>query len=234
MYIFPIIYMGTLTDEELVEHECSDRIWLHTSDFEKTMGESEPGLLQLFQLTNRVDQSIVGSVHGIHSGEPDTVYVPNWMFQCLDLDDNVELTPFQPSLCTRITIQPHTSDHLHADDPQELLRDAFERYACITMGATIPLWIGLPLPFTVTITDVNPNTNNTLCIRNCEIELELLRPLDMPEEVVEAEVETAEKAVEAEKAEKAVAPGIILGGAKSTKSRRELLAEAAANRIHKN
>jgi hypothetical protein len=49
----------------------------------------------------------------------------------------------------------------------------------------------------VTIAELGPVSNSTLCIRNCELSLELLRPLDMPEEVRAEEAEEAVKAVKA-------------------------------------
>lgn len=240
MRILPLLYLEHLTEEEIDEHECSDRIWLPSREFERYIQESEPGVVALFRIVNAVEQSVVGTLYNPHTQDTDTLYMPQWMISCLDLDDSVTLELVQPSLCTRIVLQPHTSEHIHAEDPQELLRDAFERYTCVTSGSTIPLWVGTPMD--VTIVSVFPESDAPLCIRNCEIELELLRPLDMPEEPLVAEQEgkhsdtEAEAETESVEAEQVSEPGILLGGVvhNVSKSRREIMAEAALRRLQKN
>jgi hypothetical protein len=236
MRILPLIYLEHLTEEEIDEHECSDRVWLPSREFERYMQESEPGVVALFRIVNSVEQSVVGTLYNPHTEDTDTMYMPRWMISCLDLDDSVTLELVQPSLCTRIVLQPHTSEHIHAEDPQELLRDAFERYTCVTSGSTIPLWVGTTME--VTIVSVFPESNAPLCIRNCEIELELLRPFDMPEQEEKQSESGADTETETEPVgeQKEAEPGILLGGVAHhvSKSRREIMAEAALRRLHKN
>jgi len=77
----------------------------------------------------------------------------------------------------------------------------------------------------VTIAELGPIPNRTLCIRNCELSLDLLRPLDMPEATAsvatEAVTET-EAATVAEVAEAAPA---------DSRPRHVILAEAARKRL---
>jgi len=186
MRIQPLVFLEHLTDEQIREHEGSDRLWLSRREFERAVTESEPGVTTILRLTNRVEQTTVGAVYSIHhnEGEEDTIYAPQWMCSLLDLEDTISIERCAPSMCSRIVLQPHTSEHVSADEPLELLNRAFERYTCITSGTTIPLWLDtLAQSIRATVVGMLPETFEPLCIRGSELELELLRPLDMPEEV---------------------------------------------------
>jgi hypothetical protein len=185
MQILPLMYLDTLDDAAIARHNCSDRIWIHRSEFE-TWISPEVGTVTLVQLHNRLGQTAVGCVYGVHHGDENTLYVPQWMYDALDFDtEEVELTRTTPSMCTGIVLQPHTSDHIHAAaivDPQEFLRDGFEQYSALTPGQTLDLWVGsddCKHPMTCTVLRLLP-TNETLAIRNCEMTLELMVPLDTP------------------------------------------------------
>jgi hypothetical protein len=185
MQILPLMYLDTLDDAAIARHNCSDRIWIHRSAFEAWI--SPEGTVTLVQLQNRLAQSVVGCVFSVHHGDENTLYVPQWMYDALDFDtEEVELTRTTPSMCTGIVLQPHTSDHIHAAvvvDPQEFLRDGFEQYSALSPGQTLNLWVGAGEdrghPMTCTVLRLLP-TNETLSIRNCEMTLELMVPLDTP------------------------------------------------------
>ena len=237
--ILPIFYLENLTDEEISEHECSDRIWLNKSAYEHWVTSSDVGVVTVIELKNALEQSVVGTPYNVHHNleDPDVIYVPNWMFKRLDLDDMVTLSRYEPSLCTGLKLQPHTSDHLTFQDPELTLRNAFERYSCLMPNQEIPLWIGYE--FTVTIANLNPTNDKPLCIRDCELELELMPPLDAPiqDSFVKAEAEEAKEAEGKLEAQEIIQKnevlneGIVLGGSVSQKSRRELAAEAALRRM---
>lgn len=186
MKIVSAVFNPLLSDTELQQIECSDKIYVHSDRFNTLMGDSEPGVLKLFRLENAVSQYVVITLWGpFHSGdtggedEKDTIYVPQWMMEELDADtEDVTITPYIADMCTKIVLQPHTSDHIKAEDPQEFLRDPFEHYSTVQMGQTLALWVGKQIH--VTIQAVEPAVSAPLCIRNSEILLELLPPLDMP------------------------------------------------------
>jgi hypothetical protein len=185
MRVLPIFYNDAFTDEQIAEYECSDRIWCSPAQFRIWTDTKEDGVTALLHLTNEEGESKIGCIYGVHHNqESELMYVPNWMYMELG-EGPIIVEDAQPGLCTNLVLQPHTSEHLSAEDPQELLRDAFERYSCLTPGTTIPLWIGTQI--TVTIAELGPVPNTTLCIRNCELSLDLLLPLDMPEEPAAAE-----------------------------------------------
>jgi hypothetical protein len=188
---------------------------------------TDPGVVSLLQLTNQLEQTVVGSVYGTHE-EPNVVYIPSWMYDMLELDTEVEVTRAELSLCTGLTIQPHESQY---EPQEEVLRDAFEHYTCLMPGTTIPLWVGDTVMY-VTIAALKP-VDAPLCIRNCELELEVLSGEDAT--LSEEKELTAPLKEDAEAKEKAEEPeGIVLGGTLHTNmSKRQLAAQAALRRLEK-
>lgn len=239
MRVLPLLFAEFLTDDDIEEFECSDRIWVPKHIFERWVRLSEPGVAMLAKLENTVGQFAIGVVQDVHYDGADIMYVPQWMSRRLADSDDVTLDNYEPNLCTGLTIQPHTSDHVTADDPQVYLRDAFERYSCLIPGQTVPLWVGPsqqnPAFHTmhVDIATLRPLNDDPLCIRNCEIELELLPPLDTP--IPPPPRPESPPPMTAELPEPPMAPplaaGHVLGGAMPAgRSTRELAAEAALRR----
>lgn len=181
MKVAPICFLSSLTDEDIAKHNCSDRIWLSQRHFEDYMRSAEAGIAVILLIENGVGALAYGAVYGVHNESEceNTVYLPEWMYALLAENDDVTLTQVSPSMCTSLTVQPYTSDHINAPDPQQLLTEGFEYYTCITRGEERPIWLGDHC-FMVNIVDVAPAPNVTVCIRNCEINLDLLPPLDLP------------------------------------------------------
>lgn len=234
MRILSLMYLETLDDAEIARHSCSDRIWFHNSIFQNWIS-SDAGTVTFIQLKNRVDQSVIGCVYGVHNGDPETLYVPQWMCDALDFDtDSVALERVTPSMCTGIVLQPHTSDHIRAADPQEFLRDGFEQYSALTPGQTLDLWVGEDdghgRVMTCTVLRLLPS-NETLAIRNCEMTLELMAPLDLP--IPTPPSSTADPAAASAEPDAAPAPEPATVVAEDPIVRRQRLAEAARARIKK-
>jgi hypothetical protein len=180
MKIQPLFYNEALTDEAIAKHECSDKLWVSRRIFEDFLVGTEVGVAGIARLSNRVGSEVYGVVFGVHQGEDDTIYAPQWMCAAMECDpDGVSLARASPSLGTRIKIVPHTSDHLSAEDPQTLLRDAFENYTCLMNGFDYKLWIE-DHAMTVTLLEIHPAGQEVIFVRDCEIELELEGPLDRP------------------------------------------------------
>jgi len=181
MNVLPLLFLEALTEDEIEQQECSDRIWMSPDQF-RVWTENAEGVANIVRIQNSLGHSVLGTPHAIHHGPPKTLFIPSWMIQELTEDtEHCILERAEPGMCTGFVLQPHTSEHLAFADPQEALRDAFEQYSCLTPGTTIPIWIGTHT-MTVSIAQMSPTPDTTLCIRNCELTLELLRPLDMPEE----------------------------------------------------
>ena len=241
MRILPLMYLETLDDAEIARHSCSDRIWMHQTQFQ-TWISTDAGIVTLIKLENSLEQSVIGCVFGVHQGDPETLYVPQWMYDMLDFDtESIELERETPSMCTGIVLQPHTSDHIHVADPQEFLRDGFEQYSVLTPGQTLDLWVGDDdvgggigaivgggkHRITCTILQLLP-VNETLAIRNCEMTLELMVPLDTPIPPVPVHVPEPEPSPEVEvEREQPVQPVTEEDPA----VRRQRMAEAARARL---
>jgi hypothetical protein len=235
MRIHPFLYLDTLDDAAVARHNCSDRIWVHHTIFSQWI-HSEAETVSLVRLMNRLDQSVIGCVFGIHYGEPDDLYVPQWMHHALEFDtEEVTMTRVSPSLCTGIVLQPHTSDHLRVTgDPLDVLRDGFEQYSVLSPGQTLDLWVG-EQSMTCTILSLLPTNDAPLAIRNCELTLQLMPPLDMPIPEPATSVVTAADAAHSEAAATSAEP-LASSELPSLPQedqvvQRRRLAEAARNRL---
>ena len=187
MRIIPLPYCSFLSEAELAVHECSDRIWVPHRMFERWMMEEDVGSLVIVRL-----EGIPACLYGPHSDGPMRIYAPTWMCEALGVsmdppedeeDDFVEAERIHPSMCQFLQLQPHTSDHLYSGDPEETLSRAFEEYTCIMPGQTLSLRLPNGVRMDATVVSSEP-TEGPLCIRNAEIVLDLLQPLDhVPEPV---------------------------------------------------
>jgi hypothetical protein len=109
-------------------------------------------------------------------------------------DDYIVPERIHPSMCSFVRVQPHTSDHLPSVEdgavampPEDILSRAFEEYTCIQQGQTLSLHLPTGSVMFVTIVEAQPSSEGPLCIRNTEIEMDLLAPLDAPEPELEPE-----------------------------------------------
>lgn len=181
MKVVPLFYLDSLGDAQQDQHSCSDRLWLPQAEFERYMLAADTDSVVTLRLKNTAEQVAVGAVFAAHFGDADIIYAPLWIYEALELDtDNVSVERFFPLLGTSITIQPHTSDYLAmGDDPQETLKEGFEQYTCLTVGRDYQIWLGA-FSFKITLQDITPAETGVICIRNRELGLHLLPPLDAP------------------------------------------------------
>jgi len=181
MKVLPLFYLDSLIDDAAEQHLCSDRLWLPQAEFERYMLAADTDSVVTLRLKNTAEQVTVGAVFAAHFGDADVIYAPLWMYEALELDtDNVSVERFFPLLGKSITIQPHTSDYLAmGDDPQETLKEGFEQYTCLTVGCDYMIWLGA-FSFKITLQDIEPAETGVICIRNRELGLHILPPLDAP------------------------------------------------------
>ncbi len=181
MKVLPLFYLDSLTDTAIEQHSCSDRLWLPQTEFERYMLAADTDSVVTLRLKNTAGQETVGAVYAAHFGASDVLYAPHWMCEALDADsETVEVERFFPLLGNGITILPHTSDYLAmGDDPQETLKEGFEQYTCLTVGREYNIWLGA-FSFKITLQDLEPATTDVICIRNRELGLHILPPLDAP------------------------------------------------------
>lgn len=180
MRIVPLTYCSFLSEEEVLRHECSDRIWVPQAMFERWLLAEDVGSVVIVRI-----EHMIACMYGPHADSNLRIYAPTWMCRelgvSLDLpeeeDAYFEVERIQPDLCRFLQVQPHTSDHLYAGDPEETLSRAFEEYTCVSPGQTLTLRLPNGICMEATILTSEP-TEGPLCIRNAEITLDLLQPLD--------------------------------------------------------
>ncbi len=229
MRIVPLTYCSFLSEEEVARHECSDRIWVPQVMFQRWLLAEEVGSVVIVRI-----EGVVACMYGPHTDGNLRIYAPTWMCRELgvsldppeDEDDYFEVERIQPDLCRFLQVQPHTSDHLYTGDPEETLSRAFEEYTCVAPGQTLTLRLPNGICMEATILTSEP-AEGPLCIRNAEITLDLLQPLDAipepltPEPLIEP-VHFVEPAA-------TTTPSMP-----SREERRALYAAAALQRLQKN
>ncbi len=196
MRIIPLCYCPTLSEDDIYCHEASDRIWVPTHVFERWLTAEDAGSVVIVSL-----EGVPACMYAPHAGPRNVIYAPMWMCEELhvsldppgedDDDDLIMPERLQPSMCTFLKVQPHTSDHLPScvggsggeEMPEDTLSRAFEEYTCLREGQTMLLRLPSGDRMFVTIVEAQPagSSNNPLCIRNTEIAIDLLEPLDAPQ-----------------------------------------------------
>ncbi len=194
MRILPLSFYSALSEAEIQLHECSDRIWVPRHMFERWLTAEEVGNVVIVQL-----EGIPACMYAPHTGPRNVLYAPTWMCEELGVsmdppeeadsdleDDYIVPERLQPPMCTFLKVQPHTSEHLPAcvggaggdAMPEETLSRAFESYTCLREGQTLTLGLPSGDRLFATIVEALPHGQGPLCIRNTEIAMDLLEPLD--------------------------------------------------------
>ena len=130
--------------EQLSTYECSDRILVCKTQFER-MGFSEGGKVMLLHISNQLGKSVVGMVHEFHK-EEDILYLPSWMIHTLQATSNLSIASVIQRACTKIILKPMNSGLYDVPDWCYKLNSSLRNYNTMTKGDTIALDIdGLQL-----------------------------------------------------------------------------------------
>jgi len=175
--IYPLCFNENLFDTEINGHETSDGIYLAQGRFRAFMGQDDESVVVL-ELTCG-DRTVYAHISGVHSDDDSILYAPNWMCQLLRCEggEEIELRQCNPSMGTKITIQPHSSEYAGLTDPVSALRDAFEHYTCLVSGIDIPLTVA---GSRLIVSIVDTGRVGPVCIRGIDLEVEIQAPLDTP------------------------------------------------------
>jgi hypothetical protein len=175
--IYPLCFNTNLFDSEIRGRETSDGIYLAQGRFRAFMGQDDESVVVLELSCG--DRTGYAHINGVHSDDDAILYAPNWMCQLLRCHggEEIELRQCNPSMGTKITIQPHTSEYTRLDDPVSALRDAFEHYTCLVSGIDIPLVVA---GSTLIVSIVDTGRVGPVCIRGIDLEVEIQTPLDAP------------------------------------------------------
>ena len=169
MNVLPLSAMGSLYDEELQAADCSDRLYVPPTLFQRHL-QTSPVFLTL---KNRVEQSAVGRMFAVHSSGENVIYVPQHILDALDFDlehVTAELMPLRT--CTQVTLQPFEAVE---GLTMELLQESLERYSHIRDGQTLRLWHPHGFEFSIMVQSVEPDA--AVSISNCDIPLSMMEPM---------------------------------------------------------
>jgi len=169
MNVLPLSAMGSLYDEELQAAECSDRLYVPATLFQRHL-QTAPVFLTL---TNRVEQSAIGRMFAVHSSGENTIYVPPHILEALDFDlEHVTAEPTPLRICTQVTLQPFEAME---GLTMELLQESLERYSHIRDGQTLRLWHPHGFEYSIMVQAVEPDA--AVSISNCDIPLSMMEPM---------------------------------------------------------
>jgi len=199
MKLVRLLYADWMSESEIQENENSDRIWVPNRVFQRWMNEEDVGSLVIVELDSGI-KKVGACMFGAHSGENNVIYVPSWICHEMkvsgeppcddDVEDAILMLRKRPHQCTFVKLQPFTSAHLHAseqlDEPAEdILSRGLEAYTCLSKGQVLTVQLPTGEVLGMEVLDANPEAD-LVCIRAGEIELELMPPLDLLENELEA------------------------------------------------
>jgi hypothetical protein len=159
------------------KEDYSSHIYVHKEIFKELVDISKPQSVIHIKLVNTAPQHVYCNVYASHIDEKDVIYAPEWILIALEHDiNNVSMEPITPTKCSGIILAPHT--HIEIDT----LKNGFERYSCLRAGSTYKIWNpGGEKPYVlITVLETQPHSFEYLSILNCDINLELRKPLDSP------------------------------------------------------
>jgi hypothetical protein len=200
MRVLSLSYCDFMTTDEVWRHECSDRIWVPRHLFRTWMSEEEAGSL-IIVLLEGGKELVTACMYGYHNDSSNIIYAPSWICEALGTsldpfgddedetdDDLIIMTRHRPSMCSSVKLQPFTGHHLRVEGeaPDEALSRGFEEYTCLKEGQTMNLRLSNGDVMTVTVVEAQPRHTRDpphLCIRNTELLLDLLPPLDEVEHI---------------------------------------------------
>ncbi len=159
------------------KEDFSSHIYIHKDLFKSLLESAQTQSVLYVKLVNTAPQHVYCNVYASHIDEKDVVYVPEWILVALEHDIyNVSIEPVNPTKCSGITLAPHTAIEF------EHLKNGFERYSCLRAGGTYKLWNpdSEKMYTLITVLETQPHSFEYLSIMNCDINLELRKPLDSP------------------------------------------------------
>lgn len=170
-----IFYQG-FDNSQLLLHECSDRILLPQTYAE----ESHIQINDLLMLTNIYNQSVCGTVYGIHTQDSVTIFAPSWMTHNLDSLELISVSHIAKisptALCIRIHSEKFTTDPIF----MKLLNDSIGNYKSLTINTRISLLINSKIEY-LTIDAILPSKVTTCFVYNCgRVDIKILNAAPPP------------------------------------------------------
>ena len=174
LIVKPITLNSFLSDEDIQKYETSNSIIVSHSLFEDISNNETYANNMLLLALFRNDIKIFVDIDGSHYDDTNIIYVPLWIYQHLQCDDdneNINYMQICPKPGNKIKIKPHSDFYAYLSDPVEALRNGFEKYSILVKNTTIPLMIEDRILY-VDILDTH-SENSPICIRGVELEVEI-------------------------------------------------------------
>lgn len=170
----PFTCLSSIPSDQLPTYEFSDRIVLPEL-YLRTMSYAENDLVML---SNKLDQSVCGTVYGTHNGNAAAIYIPSWMMLRLDHLDFLSVSQLPKRHCSAIQIKPHSDTFRKHPDFLKLLNKAIVNYHSLTKGHKLPLFVEGTVEY-VTIENFLPSLHNTYFVYNCgRVDIQVLDSLE--------------------------------------------------------
>lgn len=174
MKVAPFFQYKSISQEELMEYECSDRIIVCQNATLLQEYESN-GKFFLIRISNSLGESVAGALYNVHD-DTDVIYVPTWMLHMLHLTTNVTLSRITEHPCAKICIQPH--DDTFVKNPLWIpqLNQALHSYITLSPQATILLNIEGAV-VKVTVISLDATYHGTCFVHNGNtIDIQVMQP----------------------------------------------------------
>jgi hypothetical protein len=181
MRLIPFTEMEFMRFDEGLKraNECSDKIWVSQAEFTRLQGATASAVI-LVELCGPSGQRAYGGLQGIHrEADPNAVYVPRWIYDWFGgiyASPEIRLERVHLNLCTSLTLQPILLDNsnlaVFRSAEVDVLQKGLRRYSCIRRGQVYTFLLE-GQEYRICILDTKPGAE-VVCIKNCDIELQIL------------------------------------------------------------
>lgn len=174
----PFILHPLLSDEQIENYNASNSVIISQHLFHEITNKDAKGnaaIIGLYYKNKKIYVDIVDS----HNEEPNTMYVPKWIYDHFNYqeDELVNYMQVFPKSGNRIKIKPKGDFYAYLDDPVSALRNGFEKYSCLIENTTILINVdSIPLEIEILETYINfekNKKNQPIYIRGVELEVDI-------------------------------------------------------------
>ena len=180
MKVCPFMICPHIPAMERMQYECSDRVLVATNLFQ----EHKMGIWQsrLIHITNSNNESIAGFIFNVHP-DPDTIYVPSWMYRVLSIVTDVRVVELKTVECDRIVFEPLTREFIDTENWKEQLGTQMSCYATLLPNSQVYIPLNGNM-YSIRIVEMFPKSD---CVayklkKNAVCDVCIATPSIMPEE----------------------------------------------------
>jgi len=161
-----------LSEDKIEKYNASNSVIVSHILFQEITNKESNGKVSIIGLYYK-NKKIYVDIIDSHSDEPNIMYVPLWIYQYFNYqeDELVNYMQVYPKTGNKIKIKPKGDFYAYLEDPVSALRDGFEKYSCLLKNTIILINVnGIPLEVEILETYIK---NQPICIRGVELEVEI-------------------------------------------------------------